>query len=316
MKYRILAGLLAVALAAGGFFSVRAQSTVIIDRLQIDLWPEYDQSSLLVIYHIALASETSLPANISLRIPARAGAPYTVAFQDVDGMLLNLDYTTQTDGDWMTVSFVALTSVLQLEYYDPGLSVDNPARAFTYTWPADLQVRNLTVDLQQPRTASEFTHTLQGGSAQNGSDGLTYFQAGYGLVDAGHPLEISFSYTKNDAKLSASASPVTAIQPTGSTASAAPQAASGAGTDSTLAAVLITAALLAAAGALFFTWQQRSRRQAEAEAAAYRRHSPARRSAVNEVGFDETEGAVYCARCGRRAADGDLFCRACGTQLK
>jgi hypothetical protein len=312
MKHWIFALFLAVVLLSAAIVPALAQDKVVFERLQIDLWPEYDQPSMLVIYHIVLAGETSLPANLSLRIPARAGTPYNVAFQDVDGMLRILEYTTQADGDWVILNFVALSSVLQVEYYDPNLAVNGDQRSFDYTWPADVRVRNLTVNLQQPRTATAMTSSLSSSEPQIGSAGLQYYFANYGLVDAGQPLNINLSYIKSDNELSAV--PVVPFQSTGSGA-ALPQKSVKDSSQNTILAVALTAGILLVVGGLFWYNWQRSQRQAAA-AAQYRRHAPARRSAVNEVGFDENSQAVYCPQCGRRAAGGDAFCRSCGTRLR
>ena len=83
----------------------KAQSVVEFDLLQVDIWPEYDRPEVLVIYRMSLADTVSLPAQISLHIPAAAGQPYNVANQDVDGMLYNLEYSLTPEGDWVRVTF-------------------------------------------------------------------------------------------------------------------------------------------------------------------------------------------------------------------
>ncbi|MBE9473998.1 MAG: hypothetical protein IMY85_03840, partial [Chloroflexi bacterium] len=41
--------------------SIQAQESPSIDTLVIDLWPEYDKPSMLVIYKAELSPEVSLP---------------------------------------------------------------------------------------------------------------------------------------------------------------------------------------------------------------------------------------------------------------
>jgi hypothetical protein len=38
--------------------SAQAQSNVQVDRMQINIWPEYDRRSILVIYRLSLAQST------------------------------------------------------------------------------------------------------------------------------------------------------------------------------------------------------------------------------------------------------------------
>jgi len=55
--------------------SVQALNTTAlqISNMEIDIWPDYDQPSTLVIYHISFASLTNFPAKVSFTIPASAG---------------------------------------------------------------------------------------------------------------------------------------------------------------------------------------------------------------------------------------------------
>ena len=80
--------------------SVRAQisNEVVFDKVQVNIWPEYDRAGVLVIYRMTLAAATSLPAQVTVRIPISAEKPYNLAMRDVDGLLYNLDYTLADDG--------------------------------------------------------------------------------------------------------------------------------------------------------------------------------------------------------------------------
>ena len=51
---------------------VNAQGEVHLSLLSVDIWPEYDQPAVLMIYHLTLASDTSLPASLSVRIPSES----------------------------------------------------------------------------------------------------------------------------------------------------------------------------------------------------------------------------------------------------
>ena len=49
---------------------VQAQSVLHLSTLSVDIWPEYDQPAVLMIYHITLASDTALPASLTVRVPS------------------------------------------------------------------------------------------------------------------------------------------------------------------------------------------------------------------------------------------------------
>ena len=66
---------------------VSAQDDVRLAYLQIDLWPEYDRSEMLVILRASLAADVSLPVDVTFRSPAAAGEPNAVAVRQPDGSL-------------------------------------------------------------------------------------------------------------------------------------------------------------------------------------------------------------------------------------
>ena len=63
--------------------STAAQEKISLSQLEIDLWPEFDQPSMLVIYKATLPSGVSLPVDLTFRIPLAAGSPSAVAVQQV-----------------------------------------------------------------------------------------------------------------------------------------------------------------------------------------------------------------------------------------
>ena len=67
----------------------RAQQDIPFSSVEVDLWPEFDRPTMLVIYHITLPAQAKLPAPMSLRIPASVGTPNAVAAKQPDGALVD-----------------------------------------------------------------------------------------------------------------------------------------------------------------------------------------------------------------------------------
>ena len=111
---------------------VFGQDTLLINQLQIDIWPEYDRPDVLVIYRIIVSSSNPLPIQMEMRIPLEANKPFNLAGKDINGMLYNLDYTTRMVGEWILVSFTTPSPEIQLEYYDPRLKINGTLRSFEY----------------------------------------------------------------------------------------------------------------------------------------------------------------------------------------
>ena len=284
--------------------AVQAQTPVALDTVDIDLWPEYDRSGVLVIFRISLSSQTPLPANISIRIPAAVGNPYAVAGRQADGSLFNLPYTREVSGIWASINFTADVAELQLEYYDPTLTIDSQHRQYDFFWPGDYAVGNLTIQIQQPFGASDMLIAPSFGAGIRGGDGLMYYTRDVGQLNAGQTIEISLEYNKASDTFTAQNM---TVQPAG-------EVTEDGGGSSPVLQIALWVILIVLAIALIVTgivWYVRSGQQSREPR---RRHSPA---TVRPVNPDPAGGRdIYCHNCGRRAQAGDRFCRSCGTPIR
>ncbi len=77
----------------------QAQSVIHLSSVSVDIWPEYDQPAVLMIYQITLASDTTLPASLSLRIPSGVEIN-AVAVVDPTQGLVNAPYENTVQGQW------------------------------------------------------------------------------------------------------------------------------------------------------------------------------------------------------------------------
>ena len=275
--------------------SVSAQTPLSAAELEVDLWPEYDRADVLVIYRVRLAADTPLPAQVSLRIPRAAGEPYNVAWKE-SGSLLNMDYESAIQGDWLNLKFTTPSPEFQIEYYDPRLARDQDRRSFEFRWPGDFAVGNVIVLVQQPVNAVDWMTKPDMGAGRPGADGLTYYTYPLGAVKDDELFVVSFAYEKPDNILSVSAGgSVTASElviapgPQKAFTEVFPWLLGGFGV-----------ALILGGG----LWFVRSGRR--------RTIDPRRRHGKTA----SDGGEVYCHNCGRRSVGSDLYCRGCGTRLR
>jgi hypothetical protein len=282
-----------------------AQTTPVAESVVVNLWPEYDQPTMLVIYHVKLGAATALPANVTLSIPSTAGDPYNVASREADGQLYNLPYQRTVQGDYAQVTFTATSTEIQFEYYDPGLAKVGDRRNFTYEWQGDLEVQSMTIEVQQPKNASTMTISPSLGSGITGEGGLVYYTAVVGSVSAGTKFKVALTYEKADESLSAStlspqpSEPITPTTP-GRSVSLNTVLAWGL---AVLGIILIVAVIV---------WFANSGRASQ-RGGPRQRHTARTRVPVTAP---TEEDSVYCSQCGSRAMPGDTFCRKCGTQLR
>jgi hypothetical protein len=284
-----------------------------INNMEIDIWPDYDQPSTLVIYRISFASLMSFPSRVSFKIPASAGDPYSVAMKDLDGLLYDLEYTVIPDGDWNRIEFVTSTPDVQIEFYDPYSVGTNSAHAYTYHWVSDYPVSNLKIVIQQPRYAQNMViQPYLGSGVVNIDDNLTYFTALVGSVNLAESINVSFSYNKVNDLLSASTLPVRAASSLEQNTSPWQML------HDLLTPIWENHSLVVSGGLLFagilllaLGWVLSTRKakpwtnpDGEDES------KPSK-----ETNESESETEVYCHVCGKRAHQNDVYCRACGSKL-
>ncbi len=274
---------------------IRPQSQIHLSNLQVQLWPEYDQPSMLVIYDFKVADGASFPLDLPIRIP-KVGNLVAVASQVTGGGLVDADFTGPViDGDWQSITIKLQSAAdYHVEYYQP-IDKSGIVRQFSYVWPGDYQIDDLNVSVRMPVDTTQISADPL--LTQNqGSDGVTYFEKDFGSLPAGQQFTLEIHYTKTSDKLSV---PQPNVQPSEPLSSALGRVMFG----NYVPYLLGILGIILVAGVLVVFW--RSNRGVRV--GVRRRHSP-----QSEAGGME----IYCHQCGTRAQKGDRFCRVCGTRLR
>lgn len=279
--------------------SAQAQGTLRLANLKAQLWPEYDQRSMLVIYDFQLPSDVKLPIGVAIRFPKDSNL-IAVASVSSSGSLVNADYLgPSASGDWQSITVQVQTATsYHIEYYEP-LSIAGQLRQFTYLWPGDYAVDDFSVSVRVPADTTNITSTPPLQSTQE-PDGSPALAADFGALTAGQEFPVQLTYTKTSDALSVTQPRLQPSQPLGS---------------STPGRVMLSnyypwilgglGLLLILAGAVYL-WQ--SRRAPESAGRRFRHSSP--------QSEDAAPNDIYCHQCGTRARTGDRFCRVCGTRLQ
>ena len=281
-----------------------AQDNQSLAAVEVDLWPEFDKPSMLVIYSLTLSPETNLPMEMEFLIPTVGGVPNAVAALQPDGILIDLPYEQIPGNDFSRLVFTAPTPQIQIEYYDPSLEKDGDTRRFEYRWPGSYKVERFQIEVQQPPSATDMRFSPSLGKGSVYSDGLTYYNSDLGLLPLGQTFAINLEYHKDNDDLTAPNMPVAPSGPIEETTSVEitsreflPWLLGGLGV------------LLIAGGAVWY-WHSGRRTSSS-------KLTPRRRKISTEAGLslDEDEH-IYCHQCGNRANPGDRYCRFCGSQLR
>ena len=283
--------------------TAQAQDTPSFDTLTIDLWPEYDRPSMLVIYKAELSPKVALPAEVTLRIPVEAGAPAVVAVGPDANSVADAVYETQVMGEWLEVSFIATTPAIQFEYYDPRLIKDGALRSFDFTWPGDYGVSKLAMQAQQPLGATNLTVSPLMGRMVQDQVGFTYNIIDVGQIAQGETFDLGMGYEKEPDALSVES---LQIQPS---ATITPGSSNLFSLDQPWIWFLIALGVVLIGGGGYWYWRTGQ------EETQPRKRRQRRSSGGGQAGVPEGK-TVYCHQCGKRARPGDAFCRTCGTRLR
>lgn len=273
--------------------SVAAQEPMRFATASIQLWPEYDQPSMLVIEEFTFTKGITLPASVEIRYPKAANLA-AVASQAADGNLLNAQYRDSTaEGDWKAITLTVDQAIpYRIEYYQP-LTKNGNQRTFTYLWKSTYAADNLSISVKRAVDSTDIktTPTL---TAVNADKDLT---GDLGRQAAGQQVVFQLSYTKPNATLAVTASSVQASQNLDSNTQGRVDL------NKYLPWVLGGLLALIVIGAIAYLVNS-----PRTEQESRRRHRPTPRA--------EGSGEGYCAQCGTRTRTGDRFCRICGARIR
>ena len=275
-----------------------AQTNITLESMNVQLWPEYDQPSMLVITDFKVAAGTTFPVDMSFRIPLDANL-IAVATYTADGNLMNAVFEGPTvQGEWQVFTVTVEADSARFEYYQP-ITFSGTQRVFSYLWDGDYAVNAFNMRALEPADTTSLT-TVPKLSSISQADGLKYFEGEPVKLKAGEQYALSLQYNKTTDKLIASAqgnqlsAPVNEDTPGRvSLNNYLPYIIGGVGV------------LLIVGGLVYYLRSGRS----TSKKARRRAHTV---NAENEEGGEE----LYCPQCGTRAKSNDRFCRVCGARIR
>jgi hypothetical protein len=274
-----------------------------IGEATLQLWPEYDDPGLLVIYSGEFTDTLQFPQEVAFPLPEGArgiqatsresdGRLMTQEWQIVDGKLV---YTLPRPG-------------FHIEYYlDRPPSGDQ--RQISYTFETPYAVDSLIVRVQNPARATDFSLTPLPDASIVDKDGLTYALVNRSSLKPGDKTDLSISYRKSDQGLTSAGSAAVQITPT-APAGDAQETVSESSFTSWLPYLLIGVGVVALAGVTLY-WILRVRISATSEAAGIDTRS--RKSTPPDIPTQERgEERAFCTKCGRQFGAEERFCAKCG----
>ncbi len=275
-----------------------AQNNVTISNMTVQLWPEYDQPSMLVIADFQVAADTAFPMDLTFRIPQEANLIAVASLTSAGNFLNALFEGPKAEGEWQVFTLTISENILyRFEYYQP-LTFNGNQRIYSYLWDGAYAVDEFHVLVLEPRDVTSFSMSpaYESISQENGSN---YYDSGIVKRAKGEQFALNLKYEKTTDTLVA---PPQGIQPAAPVDESTPGRVS---LNNSLPYIIGGLGVVMIVGGIVYYWQagrtssKRSRR---------RPHAHVERE-------DDGEDA-YCPQCGIRAKHGDRFCRVCGARLR
>ncbi len=273
-----------------------------LERLEIALWPEFDQPGVLVILRGVLSPAVELPAHVEIPVPTEYGEPTAVAITGPQDQLFEADYQRRVQGQWATIVMEAESAGIWIEFY-ADLTFEGDKRSFTFLWPGGVDIGEFQYEIQQPSGAAGIQVTPRG-VARVQTDGLVYQSATYGSLSAASQALLSFAYEKQDSELTVNAQPKIDR----------PDEVRGGTPDLSEMLPYILGSVgfvLIAAGVIMYV----RFKQLDSPASQPRKRKR-RRKTTTKYQEEVDASPVYCHLCGVQAGASDHYCRRCGAQLR
>ena len=281
--------------------SSMAQQVTQVELLEVDLWPEYDRSEMLVILRMQLADDVPLPMTVELPISGHIKEPSAVAkWDEVSGPDDRVQWNLIEDDEWNWITIETDVPGVWLEYYDV-LTLDGTDRSYTFHWLGGFAIHSMVIKVQQPKAAESMS--VSGTSEIVEEDGLIYHIVDAGSLQTSDSVRIDISYINPVGQLTNPAMIVRPDETRGSTPDVStwlPYVIGGFGV-----------VMLVLGGVLWL----RLRGGVESRTSHRRHRGKGKKDAELQAGRS-ARTQRFCHYCGTRASLDDNFCRNCGTKLR
>lgn len=284
--------------------AVGAQGGTKLRSINIELWSEFDQPSMLVIKEFVVSQDTPLPANVTMRFP-KEGNLIAVAVE-INGGLFNMNFEGPVEqGNWQTITLNVQTyDPHRIEYYQP-LTREENQRLFTYQWFGDYDVEQFNLNVLLPADSTNLaTSPLLSNTEISANNLHLTGSVSRSEMKMGQSFELNLSYERTSNTLT-DPRQIGQVQPSQPIGPDTP----GRVSVDRLPWLIGGMGLALIAIALWVYWRSTQ----SSEHPSTRSGSRRRRIHQTQEGRD---GQVYCHECGARAQAGDRFCRTCGSRLR
>ena len=278
--------------------AAQSQSKLEFYAVNVSLYPEFNQPTMLVMIEIELAEGTPTPVELSLQIPLNTQL-IAITNQGMENDLIPLEYEIDEINQFKEVTLTSTTSAIRLEYIDHNFFKQEDFRYFEFQWFSKYPVKTLSVTIRQPFGVNDIKTDPPLDEAVLEPDNNLYYTKDLGAVPGDESVSLTLFYRKDPGNV---AYPSNKIDSTVPINEATPGR-----TPPPLSVIMwlvaVAVAVLVMVG-IYYWWFRTN-------------ISGQRDRLVQGVGIMNPEKqVVYCHECGMRSRGGDSYCSNCGTELR
>ncbi|MBT4522802.1 MAG: hypothetical protein HOC23_22615 [Halieaceae bacterium] len=169
-----------------------------IGRMQVALWPEYDDPGILVIYDGRFENVSQFPIKTSFLVPKGAIINDACSLSHEGQHFCQL-YTVKKTEEFDQVEVYLPYPNFYLSFHFTAFDIADENRAFSYRIRSNHAIERLEVDIQQPLRSSEFHLSPTGGELKISNNENHYYYA-YDDLEPGDETAFNIDYVKRDNK--------------------------------------------------------------------------------------------------------------------
>lgn len=177
-----------------------------IGRMRVAIWPEYDDSSVLVIYDGKFDEGNRFPIKTSFLLPKGAIISDACSLSHEGQHFCQL-YKTFNKGAYDEVQLLLPYPNFYLSFHTPTFSATDRHREFTYPIKANHPIKFMKVDIQQPLRSTDFkitpaanTSEPPAGPETSEAKGFNHFSYTLENIGKGKVTTFTIDYIKDDQK--------------------------------------------------------------------------------------------------------------------
>ena len=169
-----------------------------IGRMQVSIWPEYDDPSVLAIYDGRFEDVTSFPIKTTFLLP-KGSIINDACSLSHEGQHFCQLYSVRQTTEFDEIELYLPYPNFYLSFHFTPFDVSVEKRSFRYRIKANHLIDKLEIDIQQPLRSTEFN--ISPGDGQLNVEGEeTHYHYTYDEFDTGREQVFDIGYAKKDQK--------------------------------------------------------------------------------------------------------------------